>query len=167
MYMCIYIYIYIYKINIVYLVGAKNWVHWSLDLCLRGTPFETEFLSWLFCISAGKCRQSTAAKQITPSLQTHFQFVFFAMTVSVYCTLSLTIYEHIGEGEDLPIMCHEGTDGARWGCVVSATPRPLYPPPQRDPIPVVLVAGWGLKAGLGESGISLPHRGSNAEPRSP
>ena len=44
---------------------------------------------------------------------------------------------------------------------------PSHPPPEIDPIPVVLVAGWGLRAGLGGSGISLPHRGSNVEPRSP
>jgi len=30
--------------------------------------------------------------------------------------------------------------GARWGWVVNATPRPLYPP-QRDPVPTVREAG--------------------------
>jgi hypothetical protein len=30
--------------------------------------------------------------------------------------------------------------GARWGWVVNATPRPLYP--GKDPVPIVQEAGW-------------------------
>jgi hypothetical protein len=30
--------------------------------------------------------------------------------------------------------------GARRGCVVSITPRPLYP--RKDPVPIVQEAGW-------------------------
>ena len=32
------------------------------------------------------------------------------------------------------------TSALRWGWVVSTTPRPLYP--QKDPVPIVLEAGW-------------------------
>jgi len=32
-------------------------------------------------------------------------------------------------------------NGGRWGWVVNATPRPLYPR-ERDPVPLVREAGW-------------------------
>ena len=35
---------------------------------------------------------------------------------------------------------HEDPDGARWGWVVNATPRPLYA--GEDPVPIVQEAGW-------------------------
>ena len=37
--------------------------------------------------------------------------------------------------------------GSRRGCVVWATPRPLYPS-ERDPIPIVQEDGWALAVGL-------------------
>jgi hypothetical protein len=56
-------------------------------------------------------------------------------------------YEHPIKGKGRPIASHEGTGGvevyhygffnlgARWGWVVNATPRPLYP--QERPVPIV------------------------------
>jgi len=35
--------------------------------------------------------------------------------------------------------------GARWGWVVNATPRPLYPR-ERDPVAILQEAGWASRA---------------------
>ena len=49
--------------------------------------------------------------------------------------------------------------GARWGWVVDATFRPLYPPGKR--FGIHCIAGWvGSKVGLDGCGKSRPHRGS-------
>jgi hypothetical protein len=34
--------------------------------------------------------------------------------------------------------------GTRWRCVVSFTPRPLYPPRKQPSIPIEQEAGWAL-----------------------
>ena len=48
--------------------------------------------------------------------------------------------------------------GDRWGWVVNATPRPLYPR-ERDPVAVVQEAGWVPGAGLNGRGKSRPPLG--------
>ena len=60
--------------------------------------------------------------------------------------------------------------GARWGWVVNATPRPLYPR-ERDPLPIVREAEWapGLvwtgAENLAPTGIRLPDRPACSESR--
>jgi hypothetical protein len=52
---------------------------------------------------------------------------------------------------------HEGHLGARWGWVVNATPRPLYP---RERPGTHSIGGWvGHRAGLDRCGKSLPQPG--------
>jgi hypothetical protein len=46
--------------------------------------------------------------------------------------------------------------GARTGCVVSTTPRPLYP--VKDPVPIVQEAEWAPRAGLDRCEKYRPHR---------
>ena len=54
--------------------------------------------------------------------------------------------------------------GARWGWVVNATPRPLYPLKRPG---THCIGGWaGPKAGLDGCGKSRPHRDSISGPSS-
>jgi len=54
--------------------------------------------------------------------------------------------------------------GTRWGWVVNATPRPLYP---WERPPTHCVGGWmGPRAGLDGCGKSRPHRDSSPGPSS-
>jgi hypothetical protein len=55
--------------------------------------------------------------------------------------------------------------GARWGCVVNVTPRPIYP---RERPGTHCIGGCvGPRAGLGGNGKSHPHRDSIPGPSSP
>jgi hypothetical protein len=58
--------------------------------------------------------------------------------------------------------------GARWGCVINATPRPQYVR-ERDPVPIVQEAGWApepVRTGaenLAPTGIRSPDRPARSE----
>ena len=64
-----------------------------------------------------------------------------------------------------PVTGHEGSEGARWGWVVNATPRPLYP---RESPGTHYMGGWvGPRAGLDGYEKSRLHRDSIPGPSSP
>jgi hypothetical protein len=56
--------------------------------------------------------------------------------------------------------------GARWEWVVNATPRPLYPHPERGPLPIVQEAGWAPGPVCTREENLAPHRVSIPGPSS-
>ena len=85
--------------------------------------------------------------------------------------IKFTVSDGVKEkGKGHPLTSHEGPEveyrlffnlGAKWGWVVNATPRPLYP---RDRPGTHCIGGWvGPRAGLDGCGKSRPHRIRSAD----